>query len=369
MSDFAILLTGEGQSPAVVRLNAGDGALQLVGAHGTTENVPWWRLYRLAEDRSMHRFRRIDRRDWELRVMSGADQQLLAHVGARRFQRILLPLRRLELLKIGAGMLVLFLTVAQHAPPEWMAKTVPEWAQERLVDGAVAQEAPLRCGHEGGEAAVRKLLASLDPQLGPRVDIVAIREGAFVVAATPGRHLYMYRSSMAEIDPSALPALLAHELSHMRHGDPLIAIMRQNGFLETWAAILHGGGNNALKMQYSGLEERRADLEAMQMMRRAGMPLKPAANMFEKMLISEEQGGYFGYDYRNFHFGIDRRAQRWAAAARSDPPSARSPLTPAEQDAVFNFCWTGPIPALPKGARRAPTNPSPAGNGTLLGAR
>lgn len=364
MSDFAILLTGEGQTPAVVRLNAAGGALQLIRAHGAIENVPWWRLYRLDEDRSMHRFRRVDRRDWELRIMSGADQQLLAHVGSRRCQRILVPLRRLELLKIGAGMLVLLLTIAQHAPPEWMAKTVPEWAQERLVDGAVAEEAPLRCGHQGGEQAVRKLLVSLDPQLGPKVDIVAIREGAFVVAATPGFHLYMYRSSMAEIDPLALPALLAH----MRHGDPMTAIMRQHGFVGTWAAILHGGGNNALKMYYSGLEERRADLEAMQMMRRAGMPLKPAADLFDKMRISKEQGGYFGYDYRDFHFGIDRRAERWAAAARSDAPAARPALTPVEQDAIFNFCWTGPIPPLPKGARRAPANTLPEGSGALTSA-
>ncbi|WP_407826567.1 M48 family metalloprotease [Sphingomonas sp.] len=295
--------------------------------------------------------------------MSGADQDLLAHIGRRPLYRILHPLRRLEAFKIVAGLLVISVTVAQHMPAEWMGGLVPAWAEQRLVDGVVAQDAPARCSHPGGERAVRTLLLRLDPQLGKKVDIVALRNGGFAVTSTPGQHIFMLRGAMSEIASGALPALLAHELSHIRHGDPTVAIIRENGFLKTWATILDGNERPTLQMRFSGLEERRADLEAMQMMRNAGVPLKPASEMFEQMRISKEQGGFFGYDQRDFHFGIDARAQRWAAAARSDPTESRPILTPNEEDALYNFCWTGPIAPLPRGARPAPEKTAPLGVG------
>lgn len=365
MSDFAVLLTGEAEQPTVVRLQANSDSLELVRTYGPTENIAWWRLYRVDEDRSMHRFRRLDRRNWELRVMSGADQALLAHVRRAPLFRLLHPLRRLEALKIVAGLVVLLLTVAQHAPPELLAKAIPGWAQDRLVDGVIADDAPRRCSRDGGEAVIRKLLVRLDPVLGRQVEIVALRNSGFVVSATPGKHIFMMQSSMTEIDPLALPALLAHQLSHVRHDDAIVAILRENGFLKTWAAIFEGNPGTMLQMRFSGLEERRADLEAMQMMRNAAIPIQPAAKMFDDFRQSKEQGGYFGYDQRDFHFGIDARVQRWAAAARLDPPNAPPVLTDAEEGEVFNFCWNGPVQPLPKGARQAPAVATSPGEGTI----
>lgn len=233
-----------------------------------------------------------------------------------------------------------------------------------LVDGVLAEYAPRRCDHAGGEASIRKLLVRLDPDLGNKVGIVAVRDGGFIVTSTPANHIFMMHSSMSEVEPEALPALLAHELSHIRHHDAITATVRQNGFIATWGAILDGNRRWA-KMQFSGLEERRADLEAMQMMKRANIPIGPAARMFEEMRVSKEQGGYFGYDLRDFHFGIDARAQRWAAAAKSDPQNTYPVLSPTEEDALYNFCWTGPIASLPQNAKRAPGNVQPPGTGVL----
>jgi predicted nuclease of predicted toxin-antitoxin system len=63
MTDFAILLTGEAEQPSVVRLRANDDALELVRTYGSPENIAWWRLYRVDENQSTHRFRRLDRRN------------------------------------------------------------------------------------------------------------------------------------------------------------------------------------------------------------------------------------------------------------------------------------------------------------------
>ncbi|HKH01582.1 MAG TPA: M48 family metalloprotease [Bradyrhizobium sp.] len=222
----------------------------------------------------------------------------------------------------------------------------------------------MRCAHEGGEAALRKLLVRLDPDLGRRVQLVAVNGGGFVVTSTPGERIFLYRSAMTEIESAALPALLAHELSHIRHGDAMSAVIRHNGFVSTWAAIMDGSGRRMLVMDFSGLEERRADLEAMQMMRSARIPLAPAAKMFEEMRVSKAQRGFYGYDLRDFHFGIDARAQRWAAASRSDPSAAPPLLTGQDSDDLYNFCWTGPIKALPGDQKRAPM-PAPPGQGGL----
>jgi hypothetical protein len=164
---------------------------------------------------------------------------------------------------------------------------------------------------------------------------------------------------MTEIDPLALPALLAHELSHIRHADPMAAAIRQNGYLGMWASIIEGTGKS-LELKFSGLEERRADLEAMAMLRRAGIPLRPAAMMFEEMRRSKAQNGFFGYDQRDFHFGIDDRAQRWALAAANDPSRLVPILSEIETDNLYNFCWAGP---LSPAQRQAPSSTLAPGHG------
>lgn len=365
MSGFAILVAGKAEQPRPVRLFANAGELELCSADGSTETVRWWWLYRSNNDPATHRFRRLDRKDWELRVTAGGDRDLLAHVGRRPLHRILHPFRRFESLKVLLGIAVLSVTVAGHLPPEWLARSVPDWAQARLVNSIVAQNAPIRCSRAGGAEALRKILVRLEPDLGKQVDVVAINGGAFTVTSTPGHKIYMYRSSMTEIDSAALPALLAHELSHIRHNDPIAATIRHNGFLGTWAAIMEGSGRRSVMMDFSGLEERRADLEAMQMMRRAGIPLRPAAQMFEAMRVSKAQGGYFGYDQRDFHFGVDARTQRWAVAARADPPNPKPLLTGRESDDLYNFCWSGPIEALPGPPRQPSAPPPPPGTGAI----
>lgn len=363
MSGYAILVSGRSAPPTVVRIAETEAGLEIKSA-GATQVVQWWRLYRTEDDQSTHFFRRLDDRNWELRVTSGADRQLLAHIGRRPVHRVIHVIRRFEGLKVAVGLFVLAITLGQHAPAEWTAGFVPEWAQKRLMDGIVAQNAPNRCGHQGGEAAVRKLIDQLEPQLGPKIDIVALNDGAFINTAAPDNHIVMFQSNMNEIDSAALPALLAHQIAHIEHGDAIKAVVRRNGLLGTWGMVMDQGAAGSLQMEFSGLEEQRADLEAMQMMRRAGMPLKPAAEMFEKMRISKEQGSFFGYDERDFHYGIDRRSQRWAAAAASDPPGAFAALTPAEQDALFNFCWRGPIIETPN-SKKAPRRQAPMGAGAL----
>ncbi|MBA3527129.1 MAG: hypothetical protein M3438_03885 [Pseudomonadota bacterium] len=364
MSNTAIILSGPNQRPLVVRVQADDSSLSIVEPDGTIAQVPWWRLYRVSDEGTTHRFQRLDRREWELRVTGGSDQALLAHIGRRPIARILHPLRRLHIFKTIAGLLVLGVAVIDHLPPEWMAGWITPAMERRLVDGPIADLAPRRCSHQGGEVAVRKLLVRLDPQIGRSVEIVGLDLPDFVVSSLPANKIAVTREALQGTDPETLAALLAHELALFRNGDPVVASVRHNGVIGIWGSILEGAGSD-LRLTFSGIEERRADLEAMDMLKRARISIRPAAQMFEDMRIAVAQGRSFADAYRQFHFGVDSRAMRWSAAAARQPQPIVPALDRDDSDALFNFCWAGPLPASRSPPLKGPPEPLRPGEGSI----
>jgi len=365
VTHFAILLEGPNEQPRVVRLAESGECLTLLGSDGIHSQVPWWRIFRVSNEGTIHRFKRLDQRDWELRVTSGADRDLVARVGKRPLARLLYPFRRLHLLKTIIGAIVLLAAIAQHLPPEWTARMMSSRLQHRLVDGVIAQNAAKRCSHAGGEEAFRKLLVRLDRDLGGTVEIVGLNDGAFIVTAAPPNLIVVTRGALQHADAEAMAALVAHQLSHLRHDDELVAMVRHEGTWGIWGALLEGRLPD-IRMNFSGLEERRADTEAMAMLHRANISMQPAAQMFEEIRISRAQGSYVAYEYRDFHFGIDSQAKRWAAAAEAKRAGSRtgSALDRNDSDALFNFCWPGRLPPAERQQGLPPLPPEP-GSGAI----
>ena len=342
LSSLAILVRHSGATPLAVRLEAGDDALGLVSAH-QADSVPWWRLYRLETGDFLHRFGRLDKRGWGLRVSGGADQALLAHIKSRPLAALARPFHGLHLAKLVLGIIVLGATFAEAIPARWVASALPKGASERLVSGYIKSNARQRCGHEGGEEAIRKILVRLDPELGPSIDIVGINQGGFMVTALPPRKLLLFRDTLTAVDADAVAALLAHELSHIRHGDAAAAVVRHEGNVATMFALLEGEDRRRALLQFSGEEEDRADHEAIDSMKRAGLPLSSAARMFEQMRVASYENSGFAAEQRDFHFGFDNRARRWAVAAQSDPPGQKPAAEGSDADNLYNFCWVGPL--------------------------
>ena len=305
--------------------------------------VSWWRLYRIETGSSIHRFGRLDKRGWELRVAGGADQALLAHVRFRSPLRLPYPLNRLHLLKVIAGIVVLGATLAESLPARWVASAIPPKAQERLVSGYIKANARTRCNRDGGEEAIRKLLVRLDPELGPSVEIVGINQGGFMVTSLPPRKILFMRDALTAVDSDAIAALVAHELSHIRHDDAAAAVVRYEGNVATMFALLEGEDRRAAQLEFSGEEEERADREAIDSMKRAGIPLASAARMFEEMRVAAYDNSGFAAEQRDFHFGFDGRARRWAEAANSDPAGLKPAVEGDDADDLYNFCWVGPL--------------------------
>ncbi len=338
--------------------------MSIIEANGTESIVPWWRLFRVEDRGATHRFRRIDAANWELRATTGSDRELLAHIGRRRLSRAFALLNRLHGLKILLGIFILAVTFAEHLPADWTARLLIPAAQKRMVDGVVGQYATKRCTREGGAAALRKLLVRLDPKAGRTGEAVALDLDGFMVSSMPSNKIIVLRFALTELEADALAALLAHELSHLRHGDPTAAAVRHYGHLGVWGAVFEGEDRRELHLEFSSAEERRADREAMSMLRLAGIPLAPAANMFERMRKARAGESNFAYDQRDYHFGLPARATEWAAAAKSDPEGGPPVLTQEEADELFNYCWPGQIISS-QGVLREPVAPPTPGTGKL----
>jgi len=353
MNDLALLTEKGGGTPRTVQLSFDDHTLFLIGANGFADAVPFWRLVRRASGSVQH-IRRLDRPGWELKLTSGAHQELFGRIGTWPVAGTLIA--RLGGLKIAVGGLVIAFTIAEAIPATWLAAWVPEWAQERMVEGFIDGSAHQRCKREGGEEAGRKIVARLDPARARDVELVIVNDGPMMVSALPPNRLVITRGALADVDIEALAAMLAHNLAHLNHGDAKIAMVRYEGALGTIAAIIAGPDRHAAPARFSGQEEDRADRDAIAMMRRARVSMKPAAQMFEDMRTDQ----FFGQAYRNFHFGVAGRDRAWRAAAAAEPAQLAPLLTREESDSLFNVCWPGriksydrgfvlPIPAQPAG--------------------
>ncbi len=367
MTTYAILLQGPEQRPTAVRIEVADGQLGVTDAHGSFTAIPLWRLFRVEDHGTTHRFRRIDGPRWELRVTAGSDRALLSEIGHRRLARTFAILSRLHSLKVLLGVVILAVTFAQHLPADWTARLLVSVAQRRLVEGVVGQHASKQCTRRAGEAVLRKLLVRLDPEIGASVMAAAFDLDGYLVTSMPANRLVILRHALSELDADAFAALLAHELSHLRHGDPAAAAIRHYGFLGIWGAVLEGEDRRELLLEFSSAEEERADLEAVAMMRRAGIALAPAANMFERMRMADAAGAGFAYDQRQLHFGLPARARQWAAAARADRPGLPPVLGRQQADELFNYCWPGQI--LPSSDPGPPSGEKPSGRAGLPGSR
>jgi Zn-dependent protease with chaperone function len=361
LRQLAILQTdGRMQS---VNLSVDEPGLAVIRADGSEELIGWWRLFRHSDEDSIVRIGRLDQPKWELRV-AGTRHEILDRIDQRSWRRLVRPARRLGSLKLLFGTLVLLGTIAGSLPASVTSRLIPTALHARLSEGPLLRNAAGRCAQPEGKRALAAMLARLDPQLAGSIDARVYRTPEFLVAALPGDKLVILREATTATTADQLAALIAHELSHLRHGDPIVAAVRENGLLAVAGKIISGPDNQTLLLTYGGHEEARADREAMAMLRKAGIPLRPAAEMFEEIRVAMANGDALAAGQREFHYGIENRAAAWAAAAQADA-SPPSPFSREENDALFNLCWAGllPPPSDPPSGPNLPAGPGRGAGG------
>ncbi len=274
MRSTAILFRRDAAPRAVLLTAADDGLLiDYSGIAAGSDHIAWWRLARhRAEDGSL-RVSQLGELGWELRLNPGGDRALIERIAERRFGRWRSRLRKLGSLKLLLAVPVLALTLAEYMPARAVASLWPKAAQERLTRGPVLSLSASLCTRREGQDALRALVQRLDPVAGGTVKLEVHNIPEFIMTALPGSTIEILRQPAVDTDAEQLAALLAHELSHVRHGDAMAAVLRENGLLATLGMLLRGDDNRLLVMNYSGAEEDRADREAIAALARAGIPL------------------------------------------------------------------------------------------------
>ena len=238
---------------------------------------------------------------------------------------------------LAACMAVLWLGVALvHSGPDLLAPLVPAGWEAGL--GAGVESAMLRggrCNGAEGQAALDRLVARLAPPGGPVQAVVA--DDPMVNAFTlPGRRVVVMRGLIASAgDGDELAGVVAHELGHVAHRDPLKRLLRAMGLNVVAAGLGWGGVDGAqvagtlLGLSYGRAAEAAADEYALQSLHAAGLRADGLARFFARI-------GHGG-ELPAFLSDHPATAERQARAAQAGMEGAPA-FSPAEWDALRGMC-------------------------------
>ncbi|MEM6971821.1 MAG: M48 family metallopeptidase [Pseudomonadota bacterium] len=203
------------------------------------------------------------------------------------------------------------------------------------------------CDGPRGLAALEKMTARLEPHSNIdrpiQVDVIdASIPNAF---AAPGGRMALTRGllSMAET-PEEVAGVLAHEMGHDLHRDPMVGLLRQAGSTGVLsmligdvvgAGIFATVGDAAIYASYSQMQERRADDEAIRILQEAELPTRPFGEFFER--LREESGETPSVlQFLSTHPTSQSRAEK--VLSLEDRTNYTPVLTDSEWVALQNVC-------------------------------
>jgi len=175
------------------------------------------------------------------------------------------------------------------------------------------------------------LLARLRPALGalPLEPEVVVVESPVVNAATlPGGIVVVYTGLVRTLEtPEQMAAVLAHELVHLEHRDPVTQLAREIGMAAIFSAISGGGETaaqallrSAIGLRYSRVAEDRADRGCLEVLARADLDPGAFADALERIVEAGERAPEL-LRWLDPHSDVDARIAR--ARSRSAPHAPR----------------------------------------------
>lgn len=350
LSNYGILIPSRGASPVTVRLELESGEL-MIDKGAQVEWVPISTLRTVDKDPFQLKLARKGWRGWELRASGAIAETLRGRVGGRG--------RRLrwgaaKTWHIGLFVATILAVELVKIPPEWLAPLLSSGIERRLIPEDVRSDYANYCKSARGEGVLRSLLSRLDPGVAKSVRFHVVgNEPAFLITSLPGDRLYISNAFLTTTNPDELAALLAHEVAHLRNGDPTRAALRASGTIGAFIGRIAGQRQPEQLLAFSADEERRADQQAVSMLIAARISTLPAANLFERMDQERQANRSFGKEQYYMHFGFgDDRAKLWRDIPdKSASYWARPALSQGEGDALFNYCYRNIGPrrkALPR---------------------
>lgn len=202
----------------------------------------------------------------------------------------------------GIAGLTLLVHLAGWTPMRTVAQLLPQNWRERLGDATIGSmtENRARCVADSGIAALDKLTDRLSHAAGPELGfkIVVVDWDLLNAFAVPGNKIIVTKELIEKADSAdEVAGVLAHEMGHGIELHPETGIIRAVG-LSAALELMMGGSSGTLanmglmlaQLGYSRTAEREADVEALIVLRKAGISQQGLGAFFRRVL--KEEGAY-----------------------------------------------------------------------------
>lgn len=181
--------------------------------------------------------------------------------------------------------------------PQWLAPLIPSTLDKKLGDALVGDFGGRFCSTSAGDAALQKLVASLDNQPEDlRVEVAKI--DMINAVALPGGNVILFDGLLKQArSPDEVAGVLAHEIGHVRKKHVLQALLRQMGLSVVLGGIDGNSGalvNNMLAMSYSRESEAEADAHSMKALGQANISPVGTASFFARLSNLDGSAGSDG---------------------------------------------------------------------------
>jgi beta-barrel assembly-enhancing protease len=197
----------------------------------------------------------------------------------------------------GAAVAALFAAVyfSGWSPAKSIARVLPDSWRGRLGEQAIRSmtEGHKLCNDPDGDAALAKLAERLSRSTGVNKPFkVAVYDWSLMNAfAVPGGQVVMTRGLIEKAEsPDEVAGVLAHEMGHGIELHPESSIIRAVG-LASAVELMMGGSGGALaniglvlaQLSYSRASEHEADLQALRVLKNAGISNKGLGDFFKRV--------------------------------------------------------------------------------------
>jgi Zn-dependent protease with chaperone function len=231
----------------------------------------------------------------------------------------------------------LVLMLFAQAIASWVPFSVERSIADRFFPQAVDEAGP--------QAALQRLADSLvGPQGLPPGMVIRVQYRPLPVpnaSATLGGHITIYRGLLDQVDSeNALALVLAHEIAHVRHRDPVAALGRGAALVVVLSAVSASAGSKAAEfllgnagtltaLTFSRAQEARADADALAAVAARYGHVAGADAFFARMQARALTKAADGVPtFMRTHPATDDRITRLAMLAADRGWPAAGPLTP-----------------------------------------
>ena len=183
--------------------------------------------------------------------------------------------------------------------PQWLAPLIPASVDDRLGDALVGDFGGRFCSTPAGDAALKKLVASLDDK--PQdLQVEVAKIDMLNAVALPGGNVILFDGLIKQArTPDEVAGVLAHEIGHVREKHVMQALLRQMGLAVVLGGIDGNSGalvNNVLSMSYSRESEAEADAHSMKALGGANISPAGTASFFDRLSQLDGSAGVVKQD-------------------------------------------------------------------------